>query len=479
MSGGGFLSYEHPGIRDKPRRCLARFGFVSVVQEMTESREITIPLHYHSQDQYDIFHDPHRYVVLRSGRRYGKTVGAAVRNIEGAFAIAGSKQLWVDVRQSNISRYVAEEFLPRLAVEAKVKWSEQKKILTFPNKSIIVFVSAERPEGMEGFTYDRVTINEAGIILKARPKMWSSSILPMTMENKNVQIVIIGTPKSGSAQFKEFSDRGRDPEFKRWVEYHRTSYDNPMLTPEMITEVKDEIDDENLIPSEFYGEFPEEGGGYLVMTASSVEDAVERDMPLSEGYHVKWGVDVAGAGADQSALAKRHRNHLLEPIRTFDEKDTMIQAGMIAEEYDDTPDELKPSDIYVDANGLGKGMYDRLMELRLPARAVMVQSKPIDAKYFSLRDELWFAARAWFEEKTCSLPADRQLVRDLTVPMYDPAYGRGLTKVESKKEMKRRGARSPDRADAFCLTFAGGRDRLTKRLSSSSQKRKGHGWMAA
>ncbi len=447
---------------------------------MTEAREIRVPLGYHSQDQFDIFHDPHRYVVLRSGRRYGKTVGAVIRNIEGAFATAGSKQLWVDVRQSNISRYVAEEFLPRLPSQINgLKWSEQKKILTFPNKSIIVFVSAQRPEGMEGFTYDRVTINEAGIILKLQPKMWSSSILPMTMENKNVQIVIIGTPKSGAAQFKEFSDRGRDPEFKRWVEYHRTSYDNPLLTPEMITEVKDEIDDENLIPSEFYGEFPEEGGGYLVMTASSVEDAVERDMPLSDGYHVKWGVDVAGAGADQSALAKRNRNHLLEPIRTFDEKDTMIQAGMIAREYDDTPDELKPSDIYVDANGLGKGLYDRLTELRLPARAVMVQSKPIDAKYFSLRDELWFAARAWFEEKTCSLPADRQLVRDLTVPMYDPAYGRGLTKVESKKEMKRRGARSPDRADAFCLTFAGGRDRLTKRLSSRSQKRKGHGWMAA
>ena len=434
--------------------------------------EINVPLRYHSQDQYDIFHDPHRYVVLRSGRRYGKTVGAAIRKIEFAFAEEESKQLWVDVRQSNISRYVAEEFLPRLPVAAGVKWSEQRKILTFPNKSIVVFVSAQRPEGMEGFTYDRVTINEAGIILKLQPKMWSGSILPMTMENQNVQIVIIGTPKPGAAQFKEFSDRGRDSEFKRWIEYHRTSYDNPLLTPEMISEVRDEIDDETLIPSEFYGEFPEEGGGYLVMTSSSVEEAVGRDTPLSDGYPVKWGLDVAGAGADQSALAKRHRNHLLEPIKTYDEKDTMIQAGLVAREYDDTPEELKPSDIYVDANGLGKGLYDKLIELRLPARAVMVQAKPINPKYYSLRDELWFAARAWFEEKTCVLPVDRQLVRDLTVPMYDPSHGRGLTKVESKREMKRRGARSPDRGDAFCLTFAGGRDRPLKGFMSRFARKK-------
>ena len=387
---------------------------------MTEAREITVPLHYHSQDQYDIFHDPHKYVVLRAGRRYGKTVGAATRKIEAAFALEKFKQLWVDVRQTNISRYVAEEFLPRLPPQVKgLKWSEQKKILTFPNKSFIVFASAERPEGMEGFAYDRITLNEAGIILKTRPKMWESSILPMTMENPNVKVIFSGTPKPGGHLFKEFSDRARDPNEPDWMEYHRTSFDNPMLDAAQIEAVRKEIKDDALVPSEIYGEFPDEGGGYLVMKTSLVEQSVDRDIPLSEGYNVKWGVDVAGGGADRTALAKRHRNILLEKVEVdrINDPDTMRQAALIRDEYDDTDDDLKPSDIYVDGNGLGKGLFDRLREFGLPARCVMVQSKAINPMYYSLRDELWFAARAWFEEQTCSIPLDREFMRDLTVPM--------------------------------------------------------------
>jgi len=448
---------------------------------MTEAREIVVPLTYHSQDQFDVFHDSHRYVVVRAGRRWGKTVGAATWLIETCFEQAGLKVLWVDVRQTNISRYVNEVFLPRLPPATKVKWSEQKKILTFPNKSYIVFASAERPEGMEGFAYDVVVLNEAGIILRQRPKMWSASILPMTMENKNVRVLFVGTPKPGGYLFKQFSSRARsdEPVDSDWVEYHRTSFDNPMLDDEQIEQVKDAIEDDVLIPSEIYGEFPDEGGGYLVMKPILVEEALDRDVKLSEGYGVKWGLDVAGAGADRTVLCKRQRNQIIGKLLHYDDPDTMRQAAMVREEYDNTPDELKPTDIYVDANGLGKGMFDRLNEYRLPARGVMVTNKPVDPRFYSLRDELWWSARGWIEEKTCTIGDNRELARDLSVPMYDPAYGRGVIKIDSKKDMKKRGARSPDFADAFCLTFAGGRDRLTNRLPSGSKKQRRRGWMAA
>jgi hypothetical protein len=38
--------------------------------------------------------------------------------------------------------------------------------MTFANGSVIDFGSAERPENLEGFSYDFVVLNEAGIILK-------------------------------------------------------------------------------------------------------------------------------------------------------------------------------------------------------------------------------------------------------------------------------------------------------------------------
>jgi len=49
-------------------------------------------------------------------------------------------------------------------------------------------------------------------------------------------------------------------------------------------------------------------------------------------------------------------------------------------------------------------------------------------------------------------------MRELSTPLYNPDHGRGRIKVESKIELKKRGSKSPDLADAFCLTFAGGLD---------------------
>ena len=52
--------------------------------------------------------------------------------------------------------------------------------------------------------------------------------------------------------------------------------------------------------------------------------------------------------------------------------------------------------------------------------------------------------------QTCALPIWAELV--------SPTYtftSTGKIKVEGKAEMKKRGLRSPDVADALCLTFAG------------------------
>lgn len=71
-----------------------------------------------------------------------------------------------------------------------------------------------------------------------------------------------------------------------------------------------------------------------------------------------------------------------------------------------------------------------------------------------LRDELWGRAREWFEAKECVIPKDdAQLVHELAAPRF-AFTSTGKIKIESKDEMRKRGIRSPDIADAFCLTFA-------------------------
>jgi hypothetical protein len=75
-----------------------------------------------------------------------------------------------------------------------------------------------------------------------------------------------------------------------------------------------------------------------------------------------------------------------------------------------------------------------------------------------LRDELWFKGREWFQDKSCSMPQDDALIAELTAPTYT-FTSTGRMVVESKADMKKRGMRSPDLADAFLLTFACGERR--------------------
>jgi len=54
----------------------------------------------------------------------------------------------------------------------------------------------------------------------------------------------------------------------------------------------------------------------------------------------------------------------------------------------------------------------------------------------------------------CHLAGDDLLMAELVEPTAEPNSA-GRWQIESKKEMKRRGVKSPNRADAFVMTFAG------------------------
>jgi hypothetical protein len=173
-------------------------------------------------------------------------------------------------------------------------------------------------------------------------------------------------------------------------------------------------------------------------------------------YHPVRGVDVARFGDDRTALAKRQKNKLLEPVKSWNSTDLMATAGKIKAEYDATPYHAKPSEILVDIIGLGAGVYDRCRELGLPVRGVNLGEAAASRENCArLRDELWFKGREWFQDRACSIPKDDALIAELTSPTY-AFTSTGKMVVESKADMKKRGLGSPDLADAFLLTFACG-----------------------
>jgi phage terminase large subunit len=205
------------------------------------------------------------------------------------------------------------------------------------------------------------------------------------------------------------------------------------------------------------GEFPT-ADDETVIPLELVTSAVGRNVSSLDYYPV-WGVDVARFGDDRTALAKRQANKLLEPIKHWNSTDLMATAGKIKAEYDATPYSMRPSEILIDVIGLGAGVYDRCKELGLPARGINVgEAASSRENCMRLRDELWFKGREWFQDRSCSMPQDNALIAELTSPTYT-FTSTGKMLVESKADMKKRGMRSPDLADAFLLTFACGERR--------------------
>ena len=70
-----------------------------------------------------------------------------------------------------------------------------------------------------------------------------------------------------------------------------------------------------------------------------------------------------------------------------------------------------------------------------------------------MRAELWFAIKDYLTQRDCRLPVDDDLVAELAAPMYKYT-STGKIKIESKEEMRKRGIKSPDKADALALTMA-------------------------
>jgi hypothetical protein len=202
------------------------------------------------------------------------------------------------------------------------------------------------------------------------------------------------------------------------------------------------------------GEFPT-ANDETVIPLELVLGAVGRNVSLLEYYPV-WGVDVARFGDDRTALAKRQANKLLEPVRWWNSADLMATAGRIKAEYDETHYDMRRSQILIDAIGLGAGVYDRCKELGLPS---MLERQPPRARpIFAFVMSFGLRHVDWFQERWCSVPQDDALIAELTAPTYT-FTSTGKLVVESKADMKKRGMRSPDLADAFLLTFACGERR--------------------
>lgn len=397
-----------------------------------------------------------RRISVRSGHRVGKTTTLAWINV---------CQVLTRFPQKTVcTAATAPQLFDALAAETKA-WFKKLPPALFdlieiqvehiylkgaPEESFISFRTskAESPEAMAGvhsFGYVLLIADEASGV--PDPVFESSK---GSMAAENAVMVLAGNPVRTSGLFFDTHHKLRD----RWLTFHISSAGHPRVTPDFLEDMKAEFgEDSNAYRVRVLGEFPT-GDEDTVIPFELMEAALHRDVrPL----HVRpiWGVDCARFGNDTSALAKRVGNSLQCPVEEKKGWDTMRVAGWVKSEWDNTEPSRRPSEILVDVIGIGAGVLDRLVELKLPARGINVSESPsvFVERYANLRAELWFKGRDFLAAKDCNLAGDESLGKELIGPRFKYASN-GKILVESKEDMKKRGVPSPNKADAFLLTLA-------------------------
>lgn len=330
--------------------------------------------------------------------------------------------------------------------------------------------SKDRPEALQGFHAKHILflVDEASGIEDVVFEVGAGAL-----STEGAKAVLAGNPTRASGFFYDTHHRLRE----RW----RTMVVNSEDVPRARGHIEDIIArygrGSNAYRVRVLGEFPT-ADDESVIPLELVEASIGREVAKLEYYPV-WGLDVARFGDDRTALAKRERNRLMEPVKSWHGQDLMQTVGRLQREYLDTHEDERPKEILIDSIGLGAGVVDRASELGLPVRGVNVaEAAAVRDNYQRLRDELWFLGREWFEARDVSMVRDEALIAELTSALYT-FTSTGKIVVESKADMKKRGLRSPDLADAFLLTFAGGLDRkVSEDRHRAKNIRRGGAWAA-
>lgn len=176
----------------------------------------------------------------------------------------------------------------------------------------------------------------------------------------------------------------------------------------------------------------------------------------------RMGLDPAWVGEDDTGLVIREGSDILYATswHGMDTVDTYNRAKMLFNEYDCDV-------LHIDTVGIGAGVYDNFLHTPYKGRmgypVVRVHASEAapydkDGQCARLRDWLWWKSRKFFRTKSVSYlgqdkdPGYLTLKNELQEPTYR-IKADGAIEIERKEEMKKRGLRSPNIADALNLTF--------------------------
>lgn len=240
----------------------------------------------HSGQQAIMNHDA-RFRVAVCGRRWGKSVMAALEAFEHALENPGSTVWWVAPTYEQANSYGFDKIRDLSFSEAVSdrKLSKPRQ-MDLVNGSTLSFRSAEREDSLRGGGVDFLVIDEAGSVAD---RAWKEELRP-TLADTRGRLLAIGTPKHRN-WFHELYRRGQSEEYPDVAAWQAPTRQNPHVPDEEVENAK-RTEPDRVFRREWRAEFLDESGGVFTDLEDRVLAEYRLDDVDGEGRYAT-GVDFA------------------------------------------------------------------------------------------------------------------------------------------------------------------------------------------
>lgn len=311
--------------------------------------------------------------------------------------------------------------------------------------------SKDRPEAMAGLhaPYVLVVIDEASAVPDI---IWDT--LEGAMTTPRAIWLSTGNPTRNTGRFKEIFPGGlyaHEWQTKR-VDSRTCKKVNKAQHEQWIATRGLESD---FVKIHVLGEHPSQSEEQFI-GADLISLACAREVIPYDHHPKVLGADVATT--NRSVLLLRQGCKVLWKQEYWNKK-----PGEMAAIITTVMDQTTPDAVFVDAAGLGAGIYDMIRHTNhyviaangahsVPETASLPNLPSDKDLYYNMRACMWGRMKDWLGEWGCLPPDYTGLARELQAPQWTYA-GRNQILLESKEDMRARGVASPDEADALSLTF--------------------------